>query len=63
MPNAMVGHIGLVSHHLRSLLGAVQLTVSCACVCKVESFILMYKQGGFDLLASLKDVDLHGMDY
>jgi hypothetical protein len=48
---------------LRSLLGAIQLTVLCACVCKVESFILMYEQGGFDLFASLKDVDLQGMNY
>jgi hypothetical protein len=33
--DAMVGRIGPVSHHLGSLLGAIELTVSCAFVCRV----------------------------
>ena len=51
----MIGHIGLVSHHLQSLLGAVELTVLCAFVCKVIYLdaqirsIMLYKVRGFEL--------------
>ena len=36
--DAMIGRIGIVSHHLRSLLGAIKLTVSRVIVCGVEYF-------------------------
>ena len=32
--DGVIGRIGVVSHHLRSLLGAIELTASCAFVCK-----------------------------
>ena len=31
----MMGQIGVVSHHLQSLLGAIELTIFCSFVCKV----------------------------
>jgi hypothetical protein len=31
--DGVIGRIGVVSHHLRSLLGAIELTVLCAFVC------------------------------
>ena len=34
----MIGQIGVVSHHLRSLLGAIELTILCAFVCRVGYF-------------------------
>ena len=34
----MIGWISVVSHHLRLLLGAVELIVLCAFVCNVEYF-------------------------
>ena len=34
--DAMIGWIGFVSHHLRSLLDAIKLTVLCVFVCGVE---------------------------
>ena len=36
--DAMIGWIGVVSHHLRSLLGAIKLTVLHVFVCRVEYF-------------------------
>jgi hypothetical protein len=36
--DAVSGRIGVVSHHLRSLLGAIELTVLCAFVCIVGYF-------------------------
>jgi len=33
--NAMIGWIGVVSHHLQSLLDVIELTILCASVCKV----------------------------
>ena len=36
--NGMIGWIGHVSHHLRSLLGVIELTILCAFVCKVGCF-------------------------
>ena len=36
--DAMIGHIGVVSHHLRSHLGAIELTVLRVFVCGVEYF-------------------------
>lgn len=42
--NTMIGWIGFVSHNLGLLFGTVDLTVICACVCKVG--YLMSKQGG-----------------
>jgi hypothetical protein len=33
---AMIGRIGVVSHHLRSLLGAIKLTVLHVFVCGIE---------------------------
>ena len=36
--DAMIGWIGVVSHHLRSLLGAIKLTVLRVFVCGVEYF-------------------------
>ena len=56
----MIGQIGLVSHHLQSLLGAVELTVLCAFVCRVRYLdaqirsTLLYKVRGFDLLDCLR---------
>ncbi len=49
--DAMIGRIGVVSHHLQSLLGAIKLTDLRVLVCKVEYFdvqigeTLLYKQG------------------
>ena len=34
----MIDWIGVVSHHLRSLLDAIELTVLCASVCRVRYF-------------------------
>ena len=34
----MIGQIGHFSHHLGSPLGAIELTVLCAYVCKVKYF-------------------------
>ena len=34
--DAMIGQIGVVSHHMRSLLGAIELTVLHVFVCRVE---------------------------
>jgi hypothetical protein len=54
----MIGRIGVVSHHLRSLVDAIELNVLCAFVCVVECFdahiidIMVYNRR-FDLLASL----------
>ena len=57
-PYAVIGRISHVSHHLGSLLGAMELHVLYAFVCKVGYF--MYKLGrlyrtgrGFDLFTSL----------
>ena len=36
--NAMIGQIGVVSHHLQSLAGAIKLIVFRAFVCGVEYF-------------------------
>ena len=37
-PNAMINWISHVSHHLRSLLGGIELTILCAFVFKVRHF-------------------------
>ena len=34
-PEAVIGRIGHASHLLGSLLGAIELTISCAFVCRV----------------------------
>ena len=34
----MIGQIDVVSHHLQSLLGAIELTVLCVFACRVEYF-------------------------
>ena len=34
----VIGHIGVISYHLRSLLGAIELTVLCAFVWWVGEF-------------------------
>ena len=55
--DAMIGRIGVVSHHLQSLLGVIMLTVLRVFVCKVEYFDIQIRETpsrGFDLLASLK---------
>ena len=56
----MIAWIGIISCHLQSLLGAIELIVLCAFMCKVGYFdaqikkTLLYKEGGgVDLLASL----------
>ena len=36
--DAMIGRIGVVSHHLQSLLGGIKLTDLRVLVCKVEYF-------------------------
>ena len=36
--DAMIGQIGVVSHHLRSLLGVIELIISCAFICRVGYF-------------------------
>lgn len=58
----MIGRVGHVSsYHLGSLLDAVELTVECAFVCKGGYFNaqvrepMLYKLGGFHLLASLEE--------
>ena len=48
--DVVIGWIGVVSHHLGSLLGAIELTFLCAFVCKVGYFDA---SRGFDLLVSL----------
>ena len=40
----MIGWIGVVSHHLRLLLGAIELIVLCAFVCRVEYFDAQIKE-------------------
>jgi hypothetical protein len=35
--DAMIGHIGVVSHHLQKLLGAMKLTILRVFVCGVEN--------------------------
>ena len=47
----MIGGIGVVSHHLQPLLGAMELIILCAFISKVYYFdaqireTLLYKQG------------------
>jgi hypothetical protein len=47
----VIDQIGVVSHHLRSLLGVIELTVLFAFICKVAYFdaqineTLVYKHG------------------
>ena len=36
--DAVIGWIGVVSHHLWSLLGAIERTILCAFVCRVGYF-------------------------
>ena len=36
--DAVIGQIGVVSDHLRSLFGVIELTILCAFVCKVGYF-------------------------
>ena len=36
--DAMIGEIGVVSHHLRSIMGVINLTIFRAFVCGVEYF-------------------------
>ena len=36
--DAVIGWIGVVLHHLQSLLSAIELPISCAFVCKVGHF-------------------------
>ena len=63
--DAMIGHIGVVSHHLRSLLGVIiKLTLLCVFVCGLEQNIMMFRLGRlyctsreFDILATLKKCD------
>jgi hypothetical protein len=55
----MFGQIGIVSHHLQSLLGAIELTIFSISAHRVRSFNahirrLLCTNRGFDLLASLK---------
>ena len=54
----MVGHIGVVSHHLQSLLDRIELIVSCAFVFKVgyddaQIGRVYFTSRGFEFLASL----------
>jgi hypothetical protein len=35
--DAIIGHIGVVSHHLQKLLGAMKLTILRVFVCGVEN--------------------------
>ena len=37
-PCVVIGRIGYISHHLGSLLGAIELIVLCAFICKVGYF-------------------------
>ena len=53
--DVVIGWIGVVSHHLGSLLGAIELTFLCAFVCKVGYFDA---SRGFDLLVSLGNVNI-----
>ena len=52
----MIGHIGIASHDLRSLLDAIELIVLCAFVCKVGYYdaqireTLLYKIRGLTYL-------------
>ena len=47
----VIGWSGYVSHNMQSLLGAIDLTILCAFVCKVGR--LQYTNKGVDLLATL----------
>ena len=40
----MIGWIGVVSHHLQSLLGAIELTVLCASVHRARYFDAQIKE-------------------
>jgi len=58
--DAMIGLIGLASHHLESLLGAIKWHVLCVFVCTWKGFNIKLgrlcytiQEGGFNLLASL----------
>ena len=42
--DVMIGKIGHVSHHLGSLLGAIELTVLCTLVCIVGYLDVQIKQ-------------------
>ena len=57
--DAMIGRIGVVSHNLQSLLGAIKLTFLHVFICGVEYFDVQIREtlsSGFDLHASLKNV-------
>jgi hypothetical protein len=38
-PNAVVGQICLVAHHLESLLGTIEVNIVCAFACSVGYFV------------------------
>ena len=42
--DAMIGRIGVVSHHVRSLLGAIKLTILRIFVCGVEYFDVLIRE-------------------
>ena len=42
--DVMIGRIGLVSHHLRSLLGVIKLIVLRVFVCGVEYLEVYYRE-------------------
>jgi hypothetical protein len=57
--DVVIGRIHVVSHHLRSLLGAIELIVSFAFLCRVGYFDAQIKETyytsrAFDLLATLR---------
>lgn len=67
--DVVIGWIGFGSHQLGSLLGAIELTVLCAILCRVGYFnaqimgVLLYKQGGLTNLPLWENVTsyLHGI--
>jgi hypothetical protein len=52
--DAMIDRIGVVSHHLQSLLGAIKLTVLRVFVCKVEDFEYFFRDGEEEMMRECK---------
>ena len=48
----MISQIGVVSHHLQSLLGAIELAILCTFICRVGYFDACIK-GGFTIQIEL----------
>ena len=42
--DVVIGQLGVLSHHLQSLLGAIELIILCAFVCRVGYFDAQIKE-------------------